>query len=96
MGLEWLRGFVWIVVITAVFGNLAVLIVLLHSLFDLTVSKFLMCHLAFADLCMGAYLLILGAMDLHSKGEYFNYAYDWQRGKVILDYISKSTSIRLS
>lgn len=81
MGYDWLRVSVWFVVITAMVGNLAVLVVLLSTMFEVTVPKFLMCHLAFADLCMGAYLLILASMDLHSSGTYFNYAFDWQIGE---------------
>ena len=82
MGFTWLRISVWFVVVTAVVGNLAVLLVLLTNVFDLTVPKFLMCHLAFADLCMGVYLLILAAMDVHSSSVYFNFAYSWQIGKI--------------
>lgn len=40
-----------------------------------------MSNLAFADLCMGLYLLLIAAIDVHSMGEYFNFAYDWQYGK---------------
>lgn len=47
---------------------------------ELSVSKFLISHLAFADLCLGIYLLLIAAIDLHSMGEYFNFAYDWQYG----------------
>lgn len=47
----------------------------------MTVSKFLMVNLAIADLCMGVYLLIIAAMDLHTIGVYFNYAIDWQNGE---------------
>lgn len=43
--------------------------------------KFLISNLAFADLCMGLYLLLIAAIDAHSIGEYFNVAYDWQYGK---------------
>lgn len=48
--------------------------------------KFLMSHLAFADLCLGLYLLLIAAIDIHSMGEYFNFAYDWQYGKYIYDF----------
>lgn len=84
MGFTWLRVSVWFVVVTAVVGNLAVLLVLLSNMLELTVPKFLMCHLAFADLCMGAYLFILAVMDIHSSGVYFNFAYGWQIGKCVL------------
>lgn len=45
-----------------------------------SVPRFLMCHLAFADLCLGLYLLLIASIDAHSMGEYFNYAFDWQYG----------------
>nr|XP_045604492.1 follicle-stimulating hormone receptor-like [Procambarus clarkii] len=61
-------------------GNLAVMVVLMSTRFTMTVSKFLMCNLAVADLCMGLYLLIIAAMDLHTIGVYFNYAITWQNG----------------
>lgn len=80
MGNIALRVAVWVVVVTAVVGNLAVMIVLISSKFKMTVSKFLMVNLALADLCMGLYLLIIAAMDLHTIGDYFNYAIDWQNG----------------
>lgn len=48
---------------------------------DVTVPKFLMSHLAFADLCLGLYLLLIAAIDIHSMDEYFNFAYDWQYGE---------------
>ncbi|XP_077542767.1 leucine-rich repeat-containing G protein-coupled receptor 1 isoform X2 [Haemaphysalis longicornis] len=78
MGTVVLRVAVWFVVVAAVFGNLAVLLVLLRS--RLTVSKFLMCNLAFADLCMGAYLLLIAAEDLYTRGHYFSHAIVWQHG----------------
>lgn len=80
MGWLWLRASVWFVVLAAVVGNLAVLIVLLAHHSELTVPRFLMCHLALADLCTGLYLFMLAVVDLKSYGEFFNYAYDWQYG----------------
>lgn len=47
---------------------------------EVTVPKFLISHLAFADLCLGLYLLLIASIDIHSMGEYFNFAYDWQYG----------------
>ena len=43
MGYVWLRIIVWFVVVTAILGNLVVLIVTLSSKHKLTVPKFLMC-----------------------------------------------------
>ena len=71
---------VWLVVVTAVVGNVVVLVVLINRSFKLTTPKFLMCNLALADLCMGLYLLIIASMDVHTIGVYFSYAIDWQEG----------------
>lgn len=81
MGSNYLRVSVWFVLVLAVFGNMAVVCVVLFSGAELTVPRFLMCNLAFADLCMGLYLFLIACMDLHSVGSYFNYAFDWQYGK---------------
>ncbi|CAK1580620.1 unnamed protein product [Parnassius mnemosyne] len=80
MGWFWLRSSVWFVIAAAVVGNIAVLLVLLTNHSELTVPRFLMCHLAFSDLCTGLYLFMLAAVDLRSYGEFFNYAYSWQYG----------------
>ncbi|KAM7368187.1 hypothetical protein PAMP_014433 [Pampus punctatissimus] len=80
MGFGFLRVSVWFVSLLAVLGNVVVLLVLLTSHYKLSVSRFLMCHLAFADLCMGIYLLLIASVDLHTRAEYFNYAIDWQTG----------------
>lgn len=81
MGSNWLRASVWIVVALTVSGNVCVLVVLFSNRSELTVPKFLMCNLALADFCMGLYLLLIASIDLHSMGEYFNFAFDWQYGK---------------
>ncbi|XP_021341626.1 follicle-stimulating hormone receptor-like [Mizuhopecten yessoensis] len=78
MGYEWLRIFVWFVVMAAILGNSVVLLVLASSKRKMTVPKFLMCNLAFADFLMGIYLLLLASIDVHTLGEYFNYAILWQ------------------
>ncbi|XP_026773200.1 thyrotropin receptor [Pangasianodon hypophthalmus] len=80
MGFSFLRVSVWFVSLLAVFGNLLVLFVLLTSHYKLSVSRFLMCHLAFADLCMGIYLLLIASVDLYTQSEYYNHAIDWQTG----------------
>lgn len=80
MGSDWLRVSVWIVVSFTVFGNISVLIVILSSRSGVSVFKFLISNLAFADMCMGLYLLLIASMDIHSIGEFFNYAFDWQYG----------------
>nr|XP_046229937.1 thyrotropin receptor [Scatophagus argus] len=80
MGFDFLRVSVWFVSLLAVLGNVVVLLVLLTSHYKLSVSRFLMCHLAFADLCMGIYLLLIASVDIYTRAEYFNHAIDWQTG----------------
>ncbi|XP_014284245.1 follicle-stimulating hormone receptor [Halyomorpha halys] len=76
----WLRVSIWFVISAGIIGNVAVLVVLCLSKTEKSVPRFLMCNLAFADLIMAAYLLMLAIMDMISSETYFNYAYDWQRG----------------
>lgn len=85
MGSYYLRVSVWFVVILTMVGNFAVIVVMLFSGGELTVTKFLMCNLSFADFCMGLYLLLIASMDLHSIGTFFNFAFDWQYGKQLLN-----------
>lgn len=80
LGFPFLRCLSWIITVFAVLGNLAVLVVLLVSHCKLSISRFLMCNLAFADLCMGLYLMLIAFMDYHSRHEYYNHATYWQTG----------------
>ncbi|XP_071754088.2 lutropin-choriogonadotropic hormone receptor-like [Centroberyx gerrardi] len=80
LGYSFLRSLTWIITVFAVSGNLAVLVILLISHHKLTISRFLMCNLALADLCMGLYLMLIAFMDFHSHQEYYNHATDWQTG----------------
>ncbi|KAE8600745.1 hypothetical protein XENTR_v10013388 [Xenopus tropicalis] len=80
MGYTALRVLIWCVNILAITGNSVVLIILLTSQYKFTVPRFLMCNLAFADLCMGVYLLLIAAVDIKTKSQYYNYAIDWQTG----------------
>ncbi|XP_014341995.1 thyrotropin receptor isoform X2 [Latimeria chalumnae] len=80
MGYKFLRIIVWFVNLLAILGNIFVLLILLTSHYKLTVPRFLMCNLAFADFCMGIYLLLIASVDLHTQSEYYNRAIDWQTG----------------
>ncbi|KAF1375852.1 hypothetical protein PFLUV_G00224500 [Perca fluviatilis] len=80
LGYSFLRCLTWIITVFAVTGNLAVLAMLLISHHKLTISRFLMCNLAFADLCMGLYLMLIAFMDYLSRHQYYNHATDWQTG----------------
>ncbi|KAK5622149.1 hypothetical protein CRENBAI_009317 [Crenichthys baileyi] len=80
LGFPFLRCLTWLITVFAVAGNLAVLVILLISHHKLTISRFLMCNLAFADLCMGLYLMLIAFMDFNSRHEYYNHATSWQTG----------------
>ncbi|XP_078135751.1 follicle-stimulating hormone receptor [Sander vitreus] len=75
-----LRVLIWIISILTLLGNTAVLLVLLGSRCKLTVPRFLMCHLAFSDLCMGIYLVIIASVDMLTRSQYCSYAIYWQTG----------------
>ncbi|XP_073905758.1 follicle-stimulating hormone receptor isoform X2 [Castor canadensis] len=80
MGYNILRVLIWFISILAITGNILVLVILTTSQYKLTVPRFLMCNLAFADLCIGIYLLLIASVDIHTKSQYHNYAIDWQTG----------------
>ncbi|XP_025116348.2 follicle-stimulating hormone receptor isoform X5 [Bubalus bubalis] len=80
MGDDILRVLIWFISILAITGNILVLVILITSQYKLTVPRFLMCNLAFADLCIGIYLLLIASVDVHTKSQYHNYAIDWQTG----------------
>uniref|UniRef100_A0A7N8YLW5 Thyrotropin receptor n=1 Tax=Mastacembelus armatus TaxID=205130 RepID=A0A7N8YLW5_9TELE len=80
MSTVFLRVLIWIISVLALLGNAVVLLVLLGSRSKLTVPRFLMCHLAFADLCMGIYLVVIATVDILTRGRYYNHAIDWQMG----------------
>lgn len=80
MGYDFLRVLIWLINILAITGNVTVLFVLLTSRYKLTVPRFLMCNLSFADFCMGLYLLLIASVDAQTKGQYYNHAIDWQTG----------------
>ncbi|XP_055973463.1 follicle-stimulating hormone receptor isoform X1 [Sorex fumeus] len=80
MGYDILRVLIWFISILAITGNIVVLVILITSQYKLTVPRFLMCNLAFADFCIGIYLLLIASVDIHTKSQYHNYAIDWQTG----------------
>ncbi|XP_059263792.1 follicle-stimulating hormone receptor isoform X2 [Mustela nigripes] len=80
MGYDILRVLIWFISILAITGNTIVLMILITSQYKLTVPRFLMCNLAFADLCIGIYLLLIASVDIYTKSQYHNYAIDWQTG----------------
>ncbi|KPP73640.1 Lutropin-choriogonadotropic hormone receptor-like [Scleropages formosus] len=79
-GFQFLRVAIWFINVLAITGNLMVLLVLVASRGKLTVPRFLMCHLAFADLCIGIYLLMIAIVDGRTRGSYSQHAIAWQTG----------------
>uniref|UniRef100_A0A3Q0RR42 Thyrotropin receptor n=1 Tax=Amphilophus citrinellus TaxID=61819 RepID=A0A3Q0RR42_AMPCI len=79
-GFSFLRVAIWFINLLAITGNLTVLLVFFSSRNKLTVPRFLMCHLAFADLCIGVYLLMIATVDLRTRGSYSQHAIEWQTG----------------
>ncbi|XP_040013925.1 thyrotropin receptor-like [Xiphias gladius] len=75
-----LRVLVWVVSLLAISANLLVMFILLTSRQKLSVTRFLMGHLAFADFCMGMYLLLIASVDLYTHSHYYHYAIMWQTG----------------
>ncbi|KAK2545065.1 Lhcgr [Columba livia] len=80
LGYSFLRVLIWFINILAIAGNFTVLLVLITSHYKLTVPRFLMCNLSFADFCMGLYLLLIASVDAQTSGQYYNHAIDWQTG----------------
>uniref|UniRef100_A0A3B4YMZ4 Lutropin-choriogonadotropic hormone receptor n=1 Tax=Seriola lalandi dorsalis TaxID=1841481 RepID=A0A3B4YMZ4_SERLL len=79
-GFSFLRVAIWFINILAIAGNLTVLLVFFTSRNKLMVPRFLMCHLAFADLCIGIYLMMIATVDLRTRGFYSQHAIEWQTG----------------
>ena len=73
-----LRVGVWIVFLLALLGNAAVIFVIITRSSRIDVSRFLICNLAVADLCMGVYLGLLAIVDASTLGEFRSYGVEWQ------------------
>uniref|UniRef100_A0A3B3BYR0 Thyroid stimulating hormone receptor n=1 Tax=Oryzias melastigma TaxID=30732 RepID=A0A3B3BYR0_ORYME len=80
MSRAFLRVLVWVVSLVAISANLLVLLILLSCQQKLSVTRFLMGHLAFADGCMGTYLLLIASVDFYTRSHYHRYAVAWQTG----------------
>lgn len=68
MGWWALRCGVWVVFLMALLGNGVVLMVSIIRRARMDVSRFLICNLAVADLCMGVYLGFLAVVDATTLG----------------------------
>lgn len=80
MSQPFLRVSVWVVSLLAILANLLVLSILLTSHRRLSITRILICHLAFADFCMGVYLLLIASVDIYTRSQYHQHAIAWQTG----------------
>ncbi|XP_029199860.2 lutropin-choriogonadotropic hormone receptor-like isoform X2 [Acropora millepora] len=78
MDSTFLRVGVWIVFLLALFGNATVIFVIMARSSRIDVSRFLICNLAVADLCMGIYLGLLAIVDASTRGNFRSYGVKWQ------------------
>uniref|UniRef100_A0A3Q2FEJ1 Thyrotropin receptor-like n=1 Tax=Cyprinodon variegatus TaxID=28743 RepID=A0A3Q2FEJ1_CYPVA len=81
MSQGFLRVLVWVVSFVAISANSFVLFILLTSHQKLSVTRFFLGHLAFADGCMGMYLLFIALVDFYTHSRYYQYAISWQTGR---------------
>ncbi|XP_078348618.1 follicle-stimulating hormone receptor-like isoform X2 [Oculina patagonica] len=73
-----LRIGVWIVFLLALLGNAIVIFIIITRSSRIDVSRFLICNLAVADLCMGVYLGLLAIVDASTRGNFRSYGVEWQ------------------
>ena len=73
-----LRIGVWIVFLLALLGNSTVIFITIMRRSRIDVSRFLICNLAVADLCMGIYLGLLAVVDASTRGNFRSYGVEWQ------------------
>ena len=71
---------VWILGLTALVGNLLVILMRVFVKEDNKVHSFLLTNLAISDLLMGVYLLVIAIKDVQWQGEYFKHDVNWRSG----------------
>ncbi|XP_067041831.1 uncharacterized protein [Acropora muricata] len=89
---------VWILGLTALLGNLIVLLMRVVAKEDNKVQSILLTNLAISDLLMGIYLLIIAIKDVQWQGEYFLHDFGWRSGVPcavtgVLSMISSEVSV---
>ena len=71
---------VWVLGLTALLGNLFVILMRVVAKEDNKVQSFLLTNLAMSDLLMGIYLLIIAIKDVQWQGKYFLHDFKWRSG----------------
>ena len=89
---------VWILGLTALLGNLIVILMTVVAKEDNKVQSVLLTNLAISDLLMGIYLLIIAIKDVQWQGEYFLHDFKWRSGipcalTGVLSMISSEVSV---
>ena len=89
---------VWILGLSALIGNLFVILMRLIVKEDNKVHSFLLTNLAISDLLMGVYLLIIAIKDVQWQGEYFKHDNNWRSGTTctvtgVLSMVSSEVSV---
>ena len=98
MDSSFLRVGVWIVFLLALLGNATVVFVIITRSSRIDVSRFLICNLAVADLCMGVYLGFLAIVDTATRGDFRSFGVEWQlssscKAAGFLAMLSSETSV---
>ena len=91
---------VWILGLSALVGNLFVILMRVVVKEDNKVHSFLLTNLAISDLLMGIYLLIIAVKDVQWQGEYFKHDINWRSGTTcaltgVLSMVSSEVSVLL-
>ncbi|CAL4071203.1 unnamed protein product, partial [Meganyctiphanes norvegica] len=73
-----LRICVWVLSIISLAGNVLVIVWRIFYKTNNRVHTFLIINLAIGDFCMGLYLLIIAAVDVYYRGEYFIHDATWR------------------
>ena len=95
-----LRICIWVLGVIAFLGNLSVIVWRKKDKEQNRLQSMMVLSLAFADMCMGIYLLIIASMDARWAGEYFKHDIEWRTGigcKIagILSMLSSEVSVMM-
>lgn len=77
-----LRSVLWIMGIISLLANSMVIYWRFPDCMRSRVHAFLIINLAFGDLVMGVYLLLIAGADVHYRGSYVYHLYEWKRSSV--------------
>ena len=92
------KACVWILGLSALLGNLFVILMRVVVEENNKVHSFLLTNLAMSDLLMGIYLLIIASKDVQWQGEYFLHDFKWRSGPScavtgVLSMVSSEVSV---